>query len=167
MAAEAEEQTFVDWRLEIVRRNLVGRKVQVELTTTIAETLFFQDDDIPLAHPTQALDAVLKGYWRILAGAATIFTRDEWILLSRWESPFHHEGFEFDSAAALADDYAGQYTGDDWCAEVLAIKRLLPKIRSLSSSEFESVREIFFYLRNLRSDDSMFTLSQKLAALSE
>jgi hypothetical protein len=138
----------------------------VELTTTIAETLFFQDDDIPLAQPTQALDAVLRGYWRILAGAATIFTRDEWILLSDFPSPFHDGGFKFDSAAALADDYAIQYTGDDWRAEVLAIKRLLPKIRSLSPAEFEGAREIFFYLCNLRSDDPMFTLSQKLAVLS-
>jgi hypothetical protein len=157
----------VDWRLEIVRKDFVGRKVEVELTTAISETLFFQDANLPLTYPSQALDAALKGYWRMLEGAATLFTRDEWILLSRWESPFHHGGFEFDSAAALADDYAGQYTGDNWCAEVLAIKRLLPKIRSLSSSEFESVREIFLYMRNLRSDDPMFTLSQKLAALSE
>jgi hypothetical protein len=29
MVAEAEQQTFVDWRLEIIRMNLVGRKVEV------------------------------------------------------------------------------------------------------------------------------------------
>jgi hypothetical protein len=151
MVAKAEQPAFVDWRLEIVRKDFVGRKVKVELTTTIAETLFFQRAD-PLGFRSQALDAVLKGYWRMLEGTATIFTRDEWILLSRYESPFHSGGFEFDSAAALADNYADQYAGDSWCAEVLAIKKLLPKIRSLSPAEFEGMREIFFYLRNLRSD---------------
>jgi hypothetical protein len=60
MASEAKEQAFVDWRLEIVRKDFVGRKVEVELTTAISETLFFQDANLPLTYPSQALDAALK-----------------------------------------------------------------------------------------------------------
>jgi hypothetical protein len=146
---------------------LPGRKTEIELTQEIIDTLFVFDAQIPLADPSASIERALAGYWRVLGGAAALFTPDEWKVLTDLSSPLHDGGFEYPTAAAAAREIARDYSGDDWCDQVLAVKRLLPKIASLSQPEFEAVREILWFIRNVYSDDPIFTVSRKLLALAE
>jgi hypothetical protein len=167
MAIEERSANGVDWRLQSVRKNLPGRKTEIEYGPEIVDTLFFLDANIPTANPTASIERALSGYWRILAAAAALFTPDEWKVLTDTTCPLHHGGFEYGTAASAVSEIERDFPGEDWRKELLAVKRILPKLSALSQAEFEAVREILYLIRNVYSDDQIFTVSQKLTALTD
>lgn len=77
-----------NWRLDVTRANLRGRKHEISFGDLTADTLFVMDSDLPLANPSGAIESALTGYWRILNTAATLFSPAEWKTLADTHSPF-------------------------------------------------------------------------------
>lgn len=164
MAARALDNPLVDWRLETVRA-MPSKKVQVTCTGDILDTLFLSDDSMPFRNPQAAIADALSGYWLMLERASRIFTASEWEILSGFPSPFRDGNRAGESAASVVASIEQEFPGAEWGTDMLAVKALLPKIVKLSETEFVAVNEILRYIRNLSSDEPLFTISRKLSAL--
>lgn len=158
-------KSFHDWRLETIRTRFRGEKREVTLQIHTVETLFAMDGSVPLSNPSEGIERGLSGYWRILREAAYLFSSHDWQALTAMRSPFDGAAFKYASADELAATIEADYSGDNWCNEVLVVKALLPRIRALSKTEFEAFREILFLLRISFSDEPHFTLGQLLPGL--
>lgn len=156
---------YGDWRFETVNREFVGKKIEIACTEPIMHALFFLNDAVPFNNPQASLEHVARLYWAMLERASHIFSGAEWRALGDLSSPFHRGELSRRSAAEAVKEVEALYPGEDWRAELLAAKRLLPKIGTLSDVEFEAVNVILFLVGNLSSDDPWFTLSRKLPAL--
>jgi len=84
---------------------------------------------------------------------------------SNSSSPFSDGNRAGESAASAAASVEADFAGDEWCAEFLSVKALLPKIAALSETDFVAMNEILRYVRSLSSDEPFFTISRKLPAL--
>jgi len=155
----------VDWRLETANRDFVGRKIEIACTEPIMHALFFLNDAVPFNNPQASLEHVARLYWSLLERASHIFSGAEWRALGSSFSPFCRGELSGRNAVEAVKEVEALYPGEDWRAELLAAKKLLPKIGTLSDVEFETVNAILFLVGNLSSDDPWFTLSRKLPAL--
>lgn len=164
MVDEASE--FVDWRFEILNRELSGKTIQITCTEPILHALFFLNAAAPFENSQAALEHVAKFYWLLLERASHIFSETEWRTLSGLLSPFAGGEFFGKSASEAVNKIESDYPGREWGAGILAVKDLLPKVAALSDAEFAAMNEILFLVCNLYSDDPWFTLSRKLPALT-
>lgn len=164
--SELTQNASGDWRLDLLRSEPVKR-VQLDCTGDVLDTLFFSNDDMPFNNPEAAISSALSSYWIILGHAARIFLPEEWRLLFEEFSPFYDGNNIHITAAEVAAGIEDDYPGSDWNAEVLAFKALMPKVAGLSGADFAAVKDILRLLRNLSSDDPFFTMSRKLPSLEQ
>jgi hypothetical protein len=153
-----------DRRMEILK-GMPSKQVQVICTGDILDTLFFSDDDMPFSNPQIAIESALSAYWMILGCASRIFTADEWGILAGQHSPLTNRRFSNSSASSAAASIALDYAGDEWNAEILEFKALLPKIAGLSGTDFAAVNVILGYITGLSCNDRVSAMSLKLPAL--
>lgn len=164
MGAVTEE--LIDWRFEVAKREFTGKKIEIASTEGILHALFFLDDVMPFANPQASVEHVANAYWNFLERASHIFTAAEWQILSGPHSPFSRGELARKNAGEAVAEIKGDYPGDEWCDGLLAVRKLLPKVASLSDVEFLAVNEILSLVGNLASDDPWFTISRKLPALA-
>ncbi|MGB3045013.1 MAG: hypothetical protein WBB98_17710 [Xanthobacteraceae bacterium] len=151
-------------QMEILK-GLPSKRVEVECTDDILDTLFFANDDMPFANCQTAIAEALSAYWSILDCASRIFDRREWLVLSGLHSPFAGGACAKLAPASAAASVAADFVGDDWNDDVLALKALLPRIAALSDADFAAVNVVLRYLANLSCPEPISAMALKLPAL--
>lgn len=151
-------------RLEILNGQAC-KNVELQCTGDILSTIFYADDDMQFSNSQSAISGALSFYWHILRCASRIFSPVEWAALSATHSPFVDERYQRLPASSAASLVAVAFPGDDWNDEVLAVKALLPKVASLSDTEFAAVARILQYVASLSCPDPISAVALKLPAL--